>query len=88
MSIFGKKKDLIGEALVSIEPPKFDPPEVIKESKLKPTKCKHCHSIYQAQHKHIIRDLDYATLSRVATMTICPVCGCKNDVEFEGDTEK
>ena len=59
-------------------------PEVIKESKIKRTTCRCCHSIYQAQHKHIMRERDMSYLDKHLIGTICPVCGCHNAVEFEG----
>ena len=60
-------------------------PEVIKESKVKPTTCSLCHSIYQAKHQHIKRERDMAYMDKYLIGTICPVCGCHNKVEFEGD---
>ena len=60
-------------------------PVVIKESKIKRTTCRCCHSIYQAQHKHIMRERDMSYLDKHLIGTICPVCGCHNKVEFEGD---
>ena len=52
-------------------------PQVIKESKLKPTTCKGCFCVYQAKHKHIIGK----------RLTTCPVCQTDNVVEFEMDGE-
>ena len=68
-----------------ITPPDDTLPKVIKESAIKPTTCRFCHSIYQAQHKHVKRERDMISLCEYLIRTICPVCGCSNKVEFEGD---
>lgn len=60
-------------------------PEVIKESKIKPTTCRLCHSIYQAKHQHIKRERGLNIYMSVVLYTECPVCDCTNEVEFEGD---
>lgn len=66
-----------------ITPPDDTLPKVIKVSAIKPTTCRLCHSIYQAHHKHI--QLEKEMFYTRMICTICPVCGCANKVEFEGD---
>lgn len=81
MSIFNKKKP-IGEII--IEPPKFDLPEVIKESKIKPTTCKYCRSIYQAKRKHIKGEQAIEFIRpKYYLLAQCPICNNFNEVEFE-----
>ena len=57
-------------------------PEVIKESKIKPTTCKGCFCVYQAKHKHL-----KMAFTMGKRMTTCPVCKTDNAVEFEMDGE-
>ena len=82
-----ERKDLIP----TIEPPpipKRDVPEVIKLSKIKPTKCQHCLTVYQAQHKHLIRERDMGYIvDHGKIFTRCPICLNGNLAEFEDDKE-
>lgn len=83
MSIFKKKKKPPIEEFIDITP-KFDFPEVIKESKIKPTTCKFCRSIYQAKHKHIKGEqaIDFIRTTYYL-LAQCPICNNFNEVEFE-----
>lgn len=82
LCIFKKKPQI--EANNNIEPPKSDLPEVIKESKIKPTTCKYCLSVYQAKHKHIKGEQSIEYLRpRFHLLAQCPICKNFNEVEFE-----
>lgn len=81
---FLKNKKLSKSEITDYPFPEDAFPEVIKLSKVKPTTCRCCHSIYQAQHKHILITHDVDSIDRHSLGTICPVCGCTNEVEFEG----
>jgi hypothetical protein len=82
MSIFKKKPPI--EVFCEIKPPKLDIPEVIKKSKIRPTKCKYCLSIYQAEHKHIKHERDIGYLHEHYNLFVqCPICSNFNEVEFE-----
>ena len=72
-----RKKLIVQEHLIA------DIPRVIKESKIKPTRCEVCQSIYQAEWKHIKCDMDIAYINGHLIYTRCPVCNCANRVEFE-----
>lgn len=86
MSIFKKLRPIkpIDELC---PPPVVDVPAVIKTSKIKPTKCAGCFSLYQAEHKHLIFERDIGFIyPRYTIYTMCPICRCHNKVEFEDDT--
>lgn len=88
MSIFKRSKaKAFAESLKKenfiVIPPDDTFPEVIKESKIKPTKCAGCRSIYQAKHKHLKMGFD-----KGKKITECPLCHTENAVEFEEDAEK
>lgn len=87
MNIFKKKKiDLIAENLAKADYIVIpsDVPEVIKESKIKPTKCKYCKSTYQAKHKHIKGEQSIEFIRPIYKLLAqCPLCNNFNEVEFE-----
>lgn len=90
MSIFKKKKkkkknELAEELLQSLKP---DVPVVIKEAKIKPTKCEFCKTIYQAKQKHIKHVRDIGCIHERYTLYVqCPICTNYNAIEFEDDAE-
>ena len=91
MSFFKRSKtkkfleSLKKENMVVIMP---DVPEVIKESKIKPTKCKYCKSTYQAKHKHIKGEQSIEFIRPIYKLLAqCPICKNFNEVEFEEDAE-
>lgn len=87
MSIFKRSKSK--EFLESLKKENFvvippDVPEVIKESKIKPTKCYCCHTLYQARKEHFRLEPDIAyRFEKYTVHTICPICRNLNAVEFE-----
>lgn len=87
MGIFKKKKPLDVKDI--LQPLNFDAPEIIKVSKIKPTRCARCFSIYQAKHEHFKfeRDMGYIT-NKSIIYTECPVCKNFNKVEFEYDNDE
>ena len=58
-------------------------PMVITRSRIKPTKCERCLSVYQASFEHIDVLPDICRIDRVVLGSRCPVCKYPNAVEFE-----
>ena len=91
MSIFKRRKakeffENLHKADIIVIPP--DVPEVIKESKIKPTKCKYCKSTYQAKHNHIKGEQSLEFIRPIYKLLAqCPICKNYNEVEFEEDAE-
>lgn len=83
--LFNKKSNKLAKEL--IQPLNFDLPEVIKPSKIKPTKCEFCKTIYQATPAHLKHDCDIGFLhERYNLFVQCPICKNYNTPEFEEDT--
>ena len=82
-----KKKERMIAAQELIE--RLPPPRVIRESRIKPTTCETCHTVYQAGKYNLIQELDIASpyafgrVSRAINYTKCPICDNPNLVEFE-----
>lgn len=88
MSIFKKKKTVQAKELLANIKDMY--PEVIKESKIKPTKCEFCKTIYQAKQKHIRHVRDIGNIHEKYKYTLCvkcPICSNYNPIEFEDDTK-
>ena len=71
---------------------RLTPPRVIHESRIKPTTCEACHTVYQAVKYNLIQELDIARpyfgqVLRVINYTKCPICDNPNLVEFEEVSE-
>lgn len=75
-----RKKNMVQEYRID------DIPALLKMSRIKPTKCEVCQSVYQAEWKHIKYDRNIAYIARQLIYTICPVCKSINKVEFEEAT--
>lgn len=86
-----KKKERMIEAQELLE--RLTPPLVIRESRIKPTTCETCHTVYQAGKGNLIQELDIARpyafgkVLRVINYTKCPICNNPNLVEFEEVSE-
>jgi hypothetical protein len=87
MSIFKRRKakeffkNLNGADFVVIPP---DVPVVVKKSVIKPTKCKACLTIYQANHSQIKSERDIGYIHpKYNLFAECPICHNFNEVEFE-----
>ena len=86
MSFFKKKKPyLMGEEIAkTINAMCADQPVIIKKSVIKPTKCKSCLTIYQADHKHIKSERDIVCIHpKFNLFSECPICKNLNEVKFE-----
>lgn len=75
-----KKKKMNPGGVILVEEDLY--PKVIKETKLKPTTCAGCLTVYQAKAKHM--NMAFETGVRTTT---CPICGTYNRVEYETDDE-
>lgn len=81
--IFKKKKQL--KEPVSSIAVEVDIPKVIRETKLKPTVCSHCGTIFQAEPRHLcFADGPFCAFTgSKKSSVICPICGAYNQAEFE-----